>query len=92
MEGVAAWDRPIAIIAIIVDDRNSVPRRNDILHCHGEYIIGRMGPPYEKRRLSLISVALDAPADVVNSLSGQLGMLPGVTAKTLYAKMWRSDA
>jgi putative iron-only hydrogenase system regulator len=51
-----------------------------------------MGLPYEKRRLSLISVALDAPADVVNSLSGQLGMLPGVTAKTLYAKMGRSDA
>ncbi|NLA61544.1 MAG: iron-only hydrogenase system regulator [Firmicutes bacterium] len=85
-------DRRIAIIAIIVEDRNSVARLNDILHRHGEYIIGRMGLPYEKRRLSLISVALDAPADVVNSLSGQLGMLPGVTAKTLYAKMGRSDA
>ncbi|HHY76136.1 MAG TPA: hypothetical protein GX500_05055 [Firmicutes bacterium] len=84
-------DRRIAIIAIVVEDRNSVAKLNEILHRHADYIIGRMGLPYEKRRLALISVALDAPADVVNSLSGQLGMLPGVTAKTLYAKTGRNN-
>lgn len=84
--------RRIALIAVIVEDRGSVARLNDILHRHREYIIGRMGLPYEKRRLALISIAVDAPADVINSLSGQLGMLPGVTAKTLYAKSGRCDA
>ncbi|HHX28456.1 MAG: TM1266 family iron-only hydrogenase system putative regulator [Bacillota bacterium] len=85
-------DRRIAMIAIIVEDRGSVAKLNDILHRHGEYIIGRMGIPYDKRKISLISIAIDAPADIINALSGQLGMLPGVTAKTLYAKTGRNDA
>ena len=84
-------DRRIAIIAIIVEDRSSVAELNDILHRHGEYIIGRMGLPYEKRRLSLISIAIDAPLDVINSLSGQLGMLPGYCQDSL-CENGRDDA
>ena len=56
-----------------------------ILHEHAEYIIGRMGLPYRERGMNIISVAVDAPQDVINSLAGKIGRLEGVTAKTLYS-------
>lgn len=77
----------IAIIGIIVEDRNSVEKLNAVLHEYGEHIIGRMGIPYHEKNLNIISVAVDAPADEISALSGKLGRLPGVTAKTAYAKL-----
>ena len=75
----------VAVLAIIVKDPDSVARRNDLLHQYGQYIIGRMGVPYRQREVNIISVALDAPGDAISALSGKLGRLPGVTAKTVYA-------
>lgn len=60
---------------------------NHLLHEYGEYIIGRMGIPYPKREISLISVALDAPTEVTSALSGKIGMLQGITAKAVYSKV-----
>lgn len=77
----------VALIGIVVEDLNSVERLNSILHEYGSYIIGRMGVPYKKRDISIISVAVDAPEDVINTLSGKLGMLPGVNTKTIYSKI-----
>lgn len=77
----------VALIGIVVENFSSVEKLNSILHEYGGYIIGRMGIPYQKRDISVISVALDAPADVINTISGKLGMLPGVNAKTIYSKL-----
>ena len=77
----------IAAISIIVSDRASAEELNSILHTYGEYIIGRMGIPYRKKNISIISVAIDAPQDVINTLSGKLGALKGVTSKTIYQKL-----
>lgn len=77
----------VALIGIVVSGRESVGRLNALLHECAEYIIGRMGIPYEKAGVSIISVAIDAPQDVINTLSGRLGALKGVTAKTIYQKM-----
>lgn len=77
----------IAIIAIVVENTDHVEELNEILHNYSEYIIGRMGIPYQKRNISLISVAIDAPADVISSLSGKIGMLKGISAKTVYSKL-----
>ncbi|MCQ2965589.1 MAG: iron-only hydrogenase system regulator [Alphaproteobacteria bacterium] len=74
----------IAIVGIVVKNQNSVEKLNAILHDYGDYVIGRMGIPYKKAGLNLISVALDAPQDVISALSGKLGMLDGVSAKTVY--------
>ena len=60
---------------------------NELLHEFRNYIVGRMGIPYRQREVSIISVVLDAPGDVTSSLSGKLGMLKGVSAKTLTAKL-----
>ena len=76
----------IALIGIMVENKDSVKRLNDILHEYGEHIVGRMGIPYHKRNLSVISIIIDADSDVISSLSGKLGMLPDVSIKTVYSK------
>lgn len=78
-------DTRVAVLAIIVKNPSSVSALNELLHQYGEHIIGRMGVPYHRRGVSVISVAMDAPADVISALSGKIGRLPGVTAKTVYA-------
>lgn len=76
----------IALIGIIVNDMDSVGKLNHLLSQYGQYIIGRMGIPYREKGISIISVTLDAPGDAISALSGKLGMLPGVSTKTIYAK------
>ena len=75
----------VAVMAIIVREGDSVAALNALLHAYGDSIIGRMGVPYREKGVNIISVALDAPGDVISALSGKLGRLDGITAKTLYA-------
>ena len=77
----------VAVLAIIVKDPDSVARLNDLLHQYGQYIIGRMGVPYRTRGVNITSVALDAPQDAIAALSGKLGRLEGVSAKTQYSNI-----
>lgn len=77
----------VAIIGIIVENPDSVERLNGILHDYAAYIIGRMGIPYRERGVSIISVAVDAPQDVISAFSGKVGRLPGVAAKTVYSNV-----
>lgn len=77
----------VAIIGIIVENSDSVSKLNSILHDYSSYIIGRMGIPYEKKGVSVISIALDAPTEVVSAVSGKVGMLDGVSAKAVYSKL-----
>ena len=77
----------VALIGIIIENRESVNSMNEILHEYREFIIGRMGIPYEKKQVSVISVVIDAPLDTINRLSGKIGMLDGITTKTIYSKI-----
>lgn len=76
----------IAIIGIIIEDVDATGDVNDILHDYGMYILGRMGVPYREKDLNIISIAIDAPADVINQMAGKLGKLSGVSARTMYSK------
>lgn len=76
----------IAVIAIIVSDIESVERVNGILHEYGKFVIGRMGLPYKEKNVNVINVVLDAPMEVLNSISGKLGMVRGVSSKLLTTK------
>ena len=76
----------VAMISIIVEKAESVAKLNEILHTYGDYIIGRMGIPYRTKGINIISVAIDAPQDAINALTGSLGKLDGVTAKAAYSK------
>ena len=79
-----AVETRVAVIAIIVREGTQVAVLNDLLHQYGPYIVGRMGVPYREKGVNIISVAMDAPGDVISALSGKLGRLEGVTAKTVY--------
>ncbi len=76
----------VSVISIMVKDEEAAGEVNGLLHEYRQYVIGRMGIPYRERGISIISVVLDAPGDAISSLSGKLGMLKGVGAKTLTAK------
>ena len=77
----------IALVGIIVENGEMAEKINAVLHEYSRYIIGRMGLPYRERGVSIISIVLDAPSPVISALSGKLGMLEGVSAKTLTAKL-----
>ena len=77
----------VAVISIIVTESDRVEMLNDLLHEYSAYIIGRMGIPYKVKGISIISVAIDAPMDKINSLTGALGRLDGINAKVTYAKV-----
>ncbi len=77
----------VAILAIVIENPDSVERLNQILHEGSRYIIGRMGVPYKEKNISLMSIMMDGPADVISSMSGKIGQLPGVTAKAVYSKL-----
>lgn len=75
----------VAVMSIIVENGDTVETLNALLHEHGEYIIGRMGIPYRKRGISIISIALDAPQNTIAALAGKIGNLSGVSVKTAYS-------
>ena len=75
----------VAVMSIIVENMDMVEKLNSLLHDHGEYIIGRMGIPYRKRKINIISIALDAPQNVTAALAGKIGALPGISVKTAYS-------
>lgn len=80
-------DTRVAMLAIIVEDRESVETLNVILHQYGQYIIGRMGIPYEKKKVNIIGIVVDAPEDMISAISGKIGRLKGVSLKTAYSKV-----
>lgn len=77
----------VALIGIIVEKYESAEELNAILHDYGRFIIGRMGIPYRERNISIVSVAIDAPQDIINALSGKIGRLDGISAKTVYSNV-----
>ena len=81
----------VAVISIIVENADMVEKLNALLHEYGEYVIGRMGIPYRKRGVSIISVAMDAPQSTIAALSGKIGALPGIAVKTAYSSVIGRD-
>ena len=77
----------VAVISIIVENPEAIETLNHLLHEAGQYIIGRMGIPYREKGINIISIAIDAPQDVISALSGKIGRLKGVSAKTAYSNV-----
>jgi len=80
-------DTRVAVLGIIIENPDSVDAVNTLLHSYAPYILGRMGIPYRELNISIISIAIDAPQDVINTLSGKIGKLQGVSAKTAYSNI-----
>lgn len=77
----------VAVMSIIVEQSETVQKLNEILHEYSDYIIGRMGIPYKVRKINIISIALDAPQDMISALAGKIGNLPGISVKTVYSEV-----
>ena len=81
----------IAVIAIVAENRNHINEMNHVLSAYGEYIIGRMGLPYKERNLNIVSIAVDAPQDVISELAGKIGKLGGISVKAAYSNKIFND-
>ncbi len=77
----------VAVLTIIAENPDAAERINALLHEYRSYIIGRMGLPYREKGISVICVVLDAPQTDIAALSGKIGRIPRVSAKTAYAKV-----
>lgn len=82
----------LAVVSIIVENPDAVETLNAIIHDYRQYIIGRMGIPYQKHNISVISIVMDAPNEAISAFSGKLGMLPKVTIKTAYSRVLTDEA
>ena len=80
-------DNRVAVISIIVEENDAVNALNELLHHYAQYIIGRMGIPYRAKGVNLICVAIDAPGDSINALTGALGRIQGINAKATYSNV-----
>lgn len=78
----------VAVIAVIVENNAATDSINELLHEAGQYIIGRMGIPYREKNINIICIAIDAPQDIISSLSGRLGRIEGVSVKTAYSNIF----
>ena len=87
MKGFLGMENRIAVIGIIVENKQSVSKLNELLSEYGEYIIGRMGIKKTKKGINVISIVIDANQDVINSLSGSIGRLEGISSKTAYSNI-----
>lgn len=81
----------VAVISIILENSDSIEEVNKLISDYSDYVVGRMGIPYKKRGISIISIVLDAPQDIASTLSGKLGKLDGVSTKTAYSKYVFND-
>lgn len=77
----------VALIGIIVENEDAVEKLNFVLHEYGRYIVGRMGIPYREKKINIISIAVDAPQDIISAMSGKIGKLDGISAKTAYSNV-----
>ena len=84
-------EKRVAVMGIIVENREIVESLNLLLHEYGEYIIGRMGIPYKEKNINIISIAIDAPQDEISALSGKIGKLSGISVKTAYSNIISND-
>ena len=82
-----ASETRIAVVSVIVSDRQNSDKINALLSEYGEYILGRMGIPYREKNISVLSVVLDAPMEITNALTGKLGKVQGAAVKALFGKL-----
>ena len=81
----------VAVMGIVVENLDSVEHLNTLLHEYGDYIVGHMGIPYRKRSINIVSIAIDAPQDVISTLSGKIGKLPSISVKTAYSNVFSDE-
>jgi putative iron-only hydrogenase system regulator len=79
-------ERRLGGALILVENKESVNKLNQILTTHASVIIGRQGIPLMDRGVSIISLVLQGTTDEISALTGPIGKLDGVQVKSLMMK------
>lgn len=79
-------DKRIGVVAIIVENSDSVQKVNSILSNYAELVVGRMGVPYKEKNVKVISIIVDGTTDEIGAMTGKVGRLDGVTVKSALTK------
>ena len=79
-------EKKLGIIGIVVEDLTKADEVNAVIHEYNELIVARMGIPYKDRGVSVISLLIDGDTDAMNALTGQIGRIENVTAKSMIQK------
>ncbi|WP_054693179.1 TM1266 family iron-only hydrogenase system putative regulator [Syntrophomonas palmitatica] len=79
-------EKRLGVIGIVIENREAVPRVNQILSEYAHMIIGRMGLPYREKEVSVISLIVDGTTDELGALTGKLGKIRSVTVKSALTK------
>ena len=85
-------EKRLGVVALLIQGRDHVPAVNRILSEHNAIIHGRMGLPFRERGIQIISLIVEGTTDEINALTGPLGKLPGVQAKSLLTKYSWEDS
>ncbi len=85
-EAQGAGGSALASVTVISHDYAAAQRINELLHEYSDMVVGRMGMPYRERGVYIINTSLDGERARIEELSQRLGVIPGVSAKTTYAK------
>lgn len=79
-------EKRIGAALILVENRESAARLNQILSAHADVIIARQGIPLQQRGISVISLVVEGTTDQIGALTGPIGKLDGVQVRTLLLK------
>ncbi len=79
-------DNRIGVVAIIVENEDSVQKVNSILSSYSDLVVGRMGVPYKEKKVRVISIIVDGTTDLIGAMTGKIGRIDGVTVKSALTK------
>ena len=87
IEEAPGRERVIASMTIIADSNRAAEQINALLHSYSRLLLGRMGMPHRSCGLYLIHVSMDGPEADILEAGHRLGLLPGVSVKTVTVKV-----
>lgn len=72
------------ISIIIIDPDENAQAVNRMIASFPQTVKGRMGIPFPDRDTAVVTLVVEAPIDEVNTMTGRLGRLSGVSAKAAF--------
>ncbi len=79
-------EKRIGTTLILVENKDNIPKLNNILNKHSSIIIGRQGIPLRNKDINIISIVIEGTTDELGSLTGQIGRLNGIYVKSMLMK------
>ena len=79
-------EKRLGTINILVYDTGCVSEVNHILSLYNHCILARLGLPLRDKGVHVITIVVEATTDQISAITGKLGRLPLVEAKSMLSK------